>query len=89
MYIFLAIFFTIVGLAGLYYQVDAGVMAGLGLLPWQFIRMKTEKYTLLVMIIATLAGIIYFILTNEWLLAGLFLLVQLYNYRGYLKSNST
>ena len=85
MNIFFSIFFSIVGITGLFYQVDAGVMAGLGLLPWQFVKMKTKKLCLIVIIISSLAGISYFIVNKEWLLAGLFLLIQLYNYRSYYK----
>ncbi|MFW5992471.1 MAG: hypothetical protein ACOCQN_04695 [Halanaerobiaceae bacterium] len=84
MYILLAVFFAVLGVAGLYFSVDAGVMAGLGLLPWQFIGMQS-KFAPVVLILSALAGVTYFIYIRDWLLVVLFILVQSYNYYGYKK----
>ncbi len=82
--LFLAVGFLIIGVAGLVFGNDIGVFIGLGLLPWQLIKVKFSDIIVLGVIIITFsAGIIYFLMNNNWgFLLGYFL-VMAYNYWGY------
>lgn len=83
---FLLVIFIIVGLAGLIFQVEAGVFVGLSLAPWQIIKLDLgEKISLYSIILSTIIGSIYFIATSKWLLFLLYLLIEVYNYWGYRK----
>ncbi len=94
--IFLAVIFGLVGVAGLVFGNDIGVFIGLGLLPWQLIKVKFSDIIVLGVILITFSGgIIYFFINNNWgFLIGYFL-VMAYNYWGYRsniidsKSNSS
>ena len=82
--LFLAVVFGIIGIAGLIFGNDIGVFIGLGLLPWQLIKVKLSDIIVLgVIIINFSAGIIYFFINNNWgFLIGYFV-VMAYNYWGY------
>lgn len=85
MNLFLLIIFVLVGVSGLFYNVDTGVFIGLGLIPWQILKIKLKrKFVLTSIILSTAAGLGYFIYYGEWLIALLFIFIQLYNYWGYL-----
>lgn len=85
MNLILLILFVIVGIAGLFYNVDTGVFIGLGLIPWQILKIKLKrKFVLTAIVISSAAGLIYFIYYSKWLIAALFVFIQLYNYWGYL-----
>lgn len=85
MNLFLLIIFLIVGIAGLFYNVDTGVFIGLGLIPWQILKIKLRrKFVLTAIILSSTAGLGYFIYHSKWLIAALFIFIQLYNYWGYL-----
>lgn len=85
MNLILLILFVIVGVAGLFYNVDTGVFIGLGLIPWQILKIKLRrKFVLTAIIVSSAAGLIYFIYYSKWLIAALFVFIQLYNYWGYL-----
>jgi hypothetical protein len=86
---FLLVIFIIVGVAGLIFQVEAGVFIGLSLAPWQIIKLELgKKISLYVIILSTIIGSIYFISISRWLLFLLYLLVESYNYWGYKKTYS-
>jgi len=86
---FLLVIFIIVGIAGLIFQVEAGVFIGLSLAPWQIIKLELgKKISLYVIILSTIIGSIYFISISRWLLFLLYLLVESYNYWGYKKTYS-
>jgi len=75
--IILVVFFIILGIAGLFFGVDAGVFIGFSLFPYQFSKMRINKSINNILIgIGALIGSIYFIWTNNWLLLGLFLFSQ-------------
>ncbi|ADO77711.1 hypothetical protein [Halanaerobium praevalens] len=85
MNLFLLIIFLIVGISGLIYNVDSGVFIGLGLIPWQILKIKIKrKFVLTAIIISSIIGLSYFIYNAKWLIAALFVFIQLYNYWGYL-----
>ena len=85
MNLILLILFVLVGIAGLFYNVDTGVFIGLGLIPWQILKIKLKrKFVLTAIIVSSAAGLIYFIYYSKWLIAALFVFIQLYNYWGYL-----
>lgn len=85
MNLFLLIIFILVGVAGLFYNVDSGVFIGLGLIPWQILKIKMRrKFVLTAIILTSVAGLGYFIYYSKWLIAVLFVFIQLYNYWGYL-----
>jgi hypothetical protein len=85
MNLFLLIIFVLVGIAGLFYNVDSGVFIGLGLIPWQILKIKLKrKFILTSIILTSIAGLGYFIYNSSWLIAALFIFIQLYNYWGYL-----
>lgn len=85
MNLFLLIVFILVGAAGLFYNVDSGVFIGLGLIPWQILKINFKrKFVLTSIIISSLVGIAYFLYFSKWLIAALFVFIQLYNYWGYL-----
>ncbi|ADQ15244.1 hypothetical protein [Halanaerobium hydrogeniformans] len=87
MNLFLLIVFVIIGFAGLFYNVDAGVFIGFGLIPWQVLKIKMKKKFVLTSIISTtLIGGGYFIYSQEWLILALFIFIQLYNYWGLLNA---
>lgn len=89
MNLFLLIFFIIIGIAGLYFKVETGVFVGLGLIPWQVIRMKkSKKMNLLAIIITGIAGSIFFALIREWVLLGLFIFIEFYNYWGHTRTKT-
>lgn len=80
---FFLILFLVIGVSGLIYHVDTGVFVGLGLVPWQVIRMKkSKKLNLIAIIITTIAGSIFFALYKKWDLFFLFLFIEGYNYWG-------
>ncbi len=82
---FLLVIFIIVGLAGLIFQVEAGAFVGLSLAPWQIIKLDLgKKISLYAIIITTLIGSIYFISISRWLLFLLYLVIEAYNYWGYM-----
>lgn len=85
MNLFLLIIFVLVGVAGLIYNVDSGVFIGLGLIPWQILKIKLKsKFVLTAIIVSSILGLGYFIYYSKWLIAALFVFIQLYNYWGYL-----
>lgn len=85
MNLFLLIIFAIIGAAGLIYNVDSGVFIGLSLIPWQVLKIKLKrKFILTAIIITSILGLGYFIYQSKWLIASLFVFIQLYNYWGYL-----
>ncbi len=85
MNIFLLIIFTVVGIAGLVFNVDSGVFIGLGLIPWQVLKIKfRKKIVLTAIILTTLVGGGYFIYFEKWVITALFIFIQLYNYWGLL-----
>jgi hypothetical protein len=89
MNILLLVIFTIVGIAGLVYNVDSGVFIGLGLIPWQILKIKLKKkWVLSSIIITTLIGGGYFIYFNKWVITALFVFIQLYNYWGLLNAEN-
>ena len=84
MTIFLLIFFGLLGVSGLIFKVDVGVFTGLGLLPWQVIKLKKGKnLTLLLLILSGGLGSIHFLRAGEWKWLVGFILIILYNYWGY------
>ncbi|MFW6035360.1 MAG: hypothetical protein ACOCRZ_03820 [Halothermotrichaceae bacterium] len=86
MNIFFLLFFIFLGAVGLYYQADAGVFVGLGLIPWQVIRMKlSKKINLTAIIICGLVGIGYFVYIKDWVFLILFIFIILYDYWGHLR----
>lgn len=85
MNLFLLIVFLIVGISGLFYNVDSGVFIGLGLIPWQVLKIKIKrKFVLTAIIISSIIGLGYFVYHSKWLISALFVFIQLYNYWGYL-----
>lgn len=83
---FLLVIFIIVGIAGLIFKVDSGVVVGLSLAPWQIIKLQIgKKISLYSIIFSTFIGSIYFISISRWLLLALYLLIEAYNYWGYRK----
>lgn len=85
MNLFLLLIFIIVGVAGLFYNVDSGVFIGLGLIPWQILKINLKrKFVLTAIILSSFAGLAYFLYYSKWLIAALFVFIQLYNYWGYL-----
>jgi len=85
MNLFLLIIFVLVGIAGLFYNVDSGVFIGLGLIPWQILKIKLKrKFVLTAIILSSAAGLGYFVYYSKWLIAVLFIFIQLYTYWGYL-----
>ncbi len=81
----LLIIFVLVGIAGLIFKVETGVFVGLGLFPWQILKLKMNKKLILTSIIsAGIIGSIYFIMQGEWLIFALFIFIQSYNYWGFL-----
>lgn len=86
MHIFLFIFFLALAAAGLIFQVDMGVFVGLSLTPWELIKIGIpQKLILFIIILSALTGSIFFLFRSQWILTGLFLLVQLYNGWGYYR----
>ena len=86
MHIFLFIFFFFLCTAGLIFKVDMGVFVGLCLTPWELIKIGVpQKLMLFLIIIAAGIGSVFFIYRGQWLLTGLFLLIQLYNIWGYYR----
>ena len=82
--IFLMIFFTILGIVGLIYKVDAGVFVGLSLVPWELIKIGiNQTLNLIVIIICGILGSIFFIMIDAWILLVLFIFIQLYNGWGF------
>lgn len=87
MNIFLLIIFAVVGIAGLVFNVDSGVFIGLGLIPWQVLKIKfRKKIVLTVIILTTVVGGGYFIYFEKWVITALFIFIQLYNYWGLLNA---
>ena len=87
MNIFLLIIFAVVGIAGLVFNVDSGVFIGLGLIPWQVLKIKfRKKIVLTAIILTTLVGGGYFIYFEKWVITALFIFIQLYNYWGLLNA---
>lgn len=81
---FLFILFLIISITGLIYKVDTGVFVGLGLLPWQVIRFRVSKnLNLVTIILTTIAGTVFFLYMDNWVLLVLFLIIELYNYWGH------
>ena len=81
MNLFLAIFFFVLGVAGLVLGSNAGVFAGLSLFSMQIIKlMKASKIGLIIIAIAGLAGIVFFAAKKEWLLLFIFIVLHSYNY---------
>lgn len=84
---FFLILFILVGAAGLVYKVDSGVFIGFGLIPWQLLKIKlNKKLVLSVIIISFIIGGGYFLYFRKWLIAALFIFIQLYNYWGLLNA---
>ena len=85
MNIFLLILFLILGISGLFYNVDTGVFVGFGLMPWQVIRLRiSKKINIIAILISTIIGFIYFAFINRnWVFLALFLFIMLYNYWGH------
>jgi uncharacterized membrane protein len=84
---FFLIFFLFLGGMGLFYRNDVGVFVGFGLLPWQVIRLgKGKLLDLVAIIICTIIGISFFILTANWKFMVLFLFIQLYNLWGHYQT---
>ncbi|AZR72139.1 hypothetical protein BBF96_01250 [Anoxybacter fermentans] len=71
-HIFLLVLFIIVGVAGLIYRVDEGVFIGLTLAPWEvrivlaFFGKVNQKLVKMLIIIAGIIGVIYFLLQSRW-----------------------
>jgi len=87
MNIFLLIIFAVVGIAGLVFNVDSGVFIGLGLIPWQVLKIKfRKKIVLTAIILTTVVGGGYFIYFEKWVITALFIFIQLYNYWGLLNA---
>ena len=90
MHFFLLIFFGLLGIMGLHYKVDVGVFTGLGLLPWQVIRLKRGKnLNLLVLALCGILGSGYFIMVKGWKWLVVFILIILYNYWGHLQTQGS
>lgn len=80
----LAIFFALIGVAGLIYSNEIGVFIGLGLLPWQLIKIKfPAKPVLVVIIISLLVGTIFLYQRANWVMLAGFIFIMIYNYWGY------
>ena len=87
MNILLLFIFAAVGFAGLFYNVDSGVFIGLGLIPWQVLKIKLRKsWVLAAIIITTVIGGGYFLYFKKWIITALFIFIQLYNYWGLLNA---
>ncbi len=81
---FLFILFSLLGIAGLIFQVEAGVFVGAALVPWELIKMNVkDKFIIISLVLCTIIGIIYFIIFGFWYLLGLLVVVELYNIWGY------
>ncbi|MFW5787046.1 MAG: hypothetical protein ACOCV3_02150 [Halanaerobiales bacterium] len=82
--LFLLILFFTVGIAGLVFNSDVGVFIGMGLVPWQILKLRIGKrYNLIAIILTSIAGGIYFIIKGYWLLLLLFIFIEFYNLWGY------
>ena len=80
----LFILFSLLGIAGLIFQVEAGVFVGAALVPWELIKMNVkDKFIIISLVLCTIIGIIYFIIFGFWYLLGLLVVVELYNIWGY------
>ncbi|MFW5985789.1 MAG: hypothetical protein ACOCQH_00365 [Halanaerobiales bacterium] len=89
MILFLLILFLLIGVAGLIYNVDTGVFVGLGLVPWQLIRLDySRKLSLLAIGVTVVLGVIFFYRLQNWTLLILFLVIEMYNLWGYYKKYS-
>jgi hypothetical protein len=85
--IFFLIFFLIVGVAGIIFGSDIGVFVGMGLIPWQVIKLRlSKKLNLVSIILSTCAGVIYFVFIRNWLMVFLLLFIAAYNYWGHLNT---
>ena len=63
----LMIFFIIITGAGLMYNNEIGVFVGLVLAPWQLIKLRKNKMlNLIVITIASITGVIYFIIMQTY-----------------------
>lgn len=88
MHYFLAVFFFILGTAGLILRNNTGVFAGLGLFPLEMVKISGGKRVGIVFIIvSTLTGAAYFALQEEWLVMLLFIFVQSLNSSVYYKES--
>lgn len=77
----LMIFFVILTGVGLIYNNEIGVFVGLVLAPWQLIKLrKNKKLNLVVIIIASITGVIFLIIKQKWIMLILFLLIEIYNF---------
>ncbi len=82
---FMLIFFSIVGTAGLIYNNEIGVFVGLGLVPWQIIKLqKSKKLNIIAISITSIIGVVFFIYIKQWILLFLFLFIEAYNYWGHI-----
>ncbi len=83
----LLILFITVGISGMFYGVDTGVFVGLGLVPWQVMRLRiSRKLNLAAIFVTGIAGLIYFGLSGNWKILILFIVIELYNYWGYTQT---
>ena len=83
--LFMLIFFSIVGTAGLIFNNEIGVFVGLGLVPWQIIKLqKSKKLNIIAISITSIIGVIFFIYIKQWILLFLFLFIEAYNYWGHI-----
>lgn len=90
MNLIMLIFFILVGIAGLYYKVEAGVFISLGLIPWQILRMKINgRLNLIAIGVTGVVGSLFFIFIRDWTLLFLFIFIEVYNYWGYLRTQKT
>ena len=86
--LFMMIFFIFVGSAGLIYDNEIGVFVGLGLVPWQIIKLrKSKKLNIIAIIITAIIGTIFFVYTQRWVLLALFLFIEVYNYWGHMNTD--
>ncbi len=82
----LAVVFAFSGIGGLIYGVETGVFIGLGLLPWQLIRIGvSSQYYRVLTAICALAGVIFFVINNMWYWLLAFVFICLYNLWGYIR----
>lgn len=81
----LLVFFSILGLAGLIFKVEAGVFVGLSLAPWQINKLGlNKKLHMSVIILTSIIGIAFFLfIQRTWFLLIGFIIIQIYNILGY------
>ena len=84
---FFLFFFLVIGIAGVIFGSEIGVFVGMGLAPWQVIKLRiSKKLNLTVIILSTLTGVIYFAYIKNWLFLFLLLFIASYNYWGHLNT---